>query len=125
MVQEALEGWDLTALDFLFIENVGNLVCPASYDLGEALRLVVLSVTEGEDKPLKYPTIFNSADVAVITKMDLAEVVEFSRETAERNIRAVRPGMEILETAAKTGRGMEAYIAFLEARLADARAAAT
>ena len=125
MVQEALEGWDLTALDFLFIENVGNLVCPASYDLGEALRLVVLSVTEGEDKPLKYPTIFNSADVAVITKMDLAEVVEFSRETAERNIRAVRPGMEILETAAKTGRGMEAYIAFLEARLADARATAT
>ena len=125
MVQDALEGWDLTALDFLFIENVGNLVCPASYDLGEALRLVVLSVTEGEDKPLKYPTIFNSADVAVITKMDLAEVVEFSRETAERNIRAVRPGMEILETAAKTGRGMEAYIAFLEARLADARATAT
>ena len=125
MVQEALEGWDLTALDFLFIENVGNLVCPASYDLGEALRLVVLSVTEGEDKPLKYPTIFNSADVAVITKMDLAEVVEFSRETAERNIRAVRPGMQILETAAKTGRGMEAYIAFLEARLADARATAT
>ena len=125
MVRDALEGWDLTALDFLFIENVGNLVCPASYDLGEALRLVVLSVTEGEDKPLKYPTIFNSADVAVITKMDLAEVVEFSRETAERNIRAVRPGMEILETAAKTGRGMEAYIAFLEARLADARATAT
>lgn len=125
MVEEALAGWDLETLDFLFIENVGNLVCPASYDLGEALRLVVLSVTEGEDKPLKYPTIFNSADVAVITKCDLAEVVEFSREDAVRNIHAVRPGMEILETSAKTGGGMAAYVAFLETRLADMRAGAT
>ena len=72
MVQNSLQGWDLNQLDFLFIENVGNLVCPSSYDLGEDLRLVLLSVTEGEDKPLKYPTIFNSADVAVITKLDLA-----------------------------------------------------
>src|SRR5271154_735193 len=94
MVQNALEGWDLDELDFLFIENVGNLVCPSSYDLGEDLRLVLLSVTEGEDKPLKYPTIFNSADVAVITKMDLASVVEFDSETAFRNIQAVRPSME-------------------------------
>ena len=77
MVQNALEGWDLNDLDFLFIENVGNLVCPSSYDLGENLRLVLISVTEGEDKPLKYPTIFNSADVAVVTKMDLALAVEF------------------------------------------------
>ncbi len=69
MVQNALEGWEVGKLDFLFVENVGNLVCPSSYDLGEDLRLVLLSVTEGEDKPLKYPTIFNSADVAVITKM--------------------------------------------------------
>ena len=73
MVQKAIEGWSVGNLDFLFIENVGNLVCPSSYDLGEDLRLVLISVTEGEDKPLKYPTIFNSADVAVITKMDLAE----------------------------------------------------
>src|SRR6202050_5340499 len=72
MVQNALEGWNLDELDFLFIENVGNLVCPSSYDLGEDLRFVLLSVTEGEDKPLKYPTIFNSADVAVLTKSDLA-----------------------------------------------------
>src|SRR5579883_2048361 len=72
MVQKALEGWNTGRLDFLFIENVGNLVCPASYDLGENLRLVLMSVTEGEDKPLKYPTIFNSADVAVITKIDIA-----------------------------------------------------
>ena len=77
MVEKALEDWTLADLDFLFIENVGNLVCPSSYDLGEDLRLVLLSVTEGEDKPLKYPTIFNSADIAVITKSDLADAVEY------------------------------------------------
>ena len=77
MVESAMAGLNVDELDFLFIENVGNLVCPASYDLGEELRLVLMSVTEGEDKPLKYPTIFNSADVAVITKMDLAAAVEF------------------------------------------------
>jgi hydrogenase nickel incorporation protein HypB len=115
MVRAALDGWTLDALDFLFIENVGNLVCPASYDLGEALRIVALSVTEGEDKPLKYPTIFNSADVAVFTKCDLAEAAEFSRETAERNVQAVRPGMMIFETSAKTGAGMPALLSFLEA----------
>src|SRR3984885_8217547 len=82
MVEHALEGWDLDNLDFLFIENVGNFVCPSSYDLGENLRLVLISVTEGEDKPLKYPTIFNTADIAVVTKMDLAEAVEFTWETA-------------------------------------------
>jgi hydrogenase nickel incorporation protein HypB len=124
MVRTALEGWDLDQLDFLFIENVGNLVCPASYDLGEALRLVVLSVTEGEDKPLKYPTIFNSADVAVITKVDLAAAAEFSWDTAERNIQSVRPGMETLRTSAKTGEGMAEYITFLEARLAEMRTTA-
>jgi hydrogenase nickel incorporation protein HypB len=124
MVRTALEGWDLDQLDFLFIENVGNLVCPASYDLGEALRLVVLSVTEGEDKPLKYPTIFNSADVAIITKVDLAAAAEFSWDTAERNIQSVRPGMETLRTSAKTGEGMAEYITFLEARLAEMRTTA-
>jgi len=124
MVRTALEGWDLDQLDFLFIENVGNLVCPASYDLGEALRLVVLSVTEGEDKPLKYPTIFNSADVAIITNVDLAAAAEFSWDTAERNIQSVRPGMETLRTSAKTGEGMAEYITFLEARLAEMRTTA-
>ncbi len=92
MIDQALTGWEIGALDFLFIENVGNLVCPSSYDLGENLRLVLLSVTEGEDKPLKYPTIFNSADVAVITKMDLAAAVEFDEESLKANIQAVRPG---------------------------------
>ena len=116
MVEKALEGWDLSGLDFLFIENVGNLVCPASYDLGEDLRLVLMSVTEGEDKPLKYPTIFNSADVAIITKMDLADAVEFDRETAFRNIQAVRPGMEVLYLSAKKGEGMDAYFDCLTKR---------
>ncbi len=123
MIQNALEGWDTGELDFLFIENVGNLVCPSSYDLGEDLRLVLLSVTEGEDKPLKYPTIFNSADVAIITKMDLAAAVEFDEQSANRNIQAVRPGMEVFKVSAKSGEGMDAYLEFLERRRIGARAA--
>ncbi len=121
MVQNALEGWDLDQLDFLFIENVGNLVCPSSYDLGEDLRLVLISVTEGEDKPLKYPTIFNSADVAIVSKIDLAAAVEFDSETAYRNIQAVRPGMKVFKLSAKTGEGMEEYLQFLATRLAPMR----
>jgi hydrogenase nickel incorporation protein HypB len=107
MVGKALEDWDLNELDFLFIENVGNLVCPSSYDLGENLRIVLMSVTEGEDKPLKYPTIFNTADVALITKADLAAAVEFDENAATRNIEAVRPGMEIRQVSAKTGANLE------------------
>jgi hydrogenase nickel incorporation protein HypB len=124
MVQTALEDWDLNQLDFLFIENVGNLVCPSSYDLGEDLRLVLISVTEGEDKPLKYPTIFNSADVAVVTKVDLASAVEFDWKTAYDNIQAVRPNMPVLKLSAKTGEGMDEYLRFLVARLAELRQAA-
>jgi hydrogenase nickel incorporation protein HypB len=124
MVQQALEGWDLNSLDYLFIENVGNLVCPASYDLGEDLRFVLLSVTEGEDKPLKYPTIFNSADVTIITKCDLAAAVEFDEALARRNIQAVRPGMEILKLSAKTGEGMPAFLQFLESHNPHFRATA-
>jgi hydrogenase nickel incorporation protein HypB len=124
MVQDALDGWDLRDLDFLFIENVGNLVCPASYDLGEDLRLVLLSVTEGEDKPLKYPTIFNSADVAVITKSDLAAAVEFDETLARRNIQAVRPGMRVLKLSAKTGEGMPVFVEFLEKLRLRSRSAA-
>jgi hydrogenase nickel incorporation protein HypB len=121
MVSNALEGWSLAELDFLFIENVGNLVCPSSYDLGEELRLVLLSVTEGEDKPLKYPTIFNTADVAIITKIDLAGAVEFDREVMQQNIQAVRPGMQVFEASARTGAGMEAWLQFLETRLLQLR----
>src|ERR1700687_4831021 len=124
MVQNALQEWDLNQLDFLFIENVGNLVCPSSYDLGESLRLVLMSVTEGEDKPLKYPTIFNSADVAVITKIDLAAAVEFDWNVARTSIQSVRPGMQIFRLSAKTGQGMEEYLNFLAQQLAEQRAVA-
>jgi hydrogenase nickel incorporation protein HypB len=118
MIEQALSGWNTGQLDFLFIENVGNLVCPSSYDLGENLRLVLLSVTEGEDKPLKYPTIFNSADVAVITKTDLAEAVEFDEQTLRANIQAVRPGMRQFLVSAKTGAGLKDYLQFLTGALA-------
>jgi hydrogenase nickel incorporation protein HypB len=121
MVQNALQGWNVNELDFLFIENVGNLVCPSSYDLGENLRLVLMSVTEGEDKPLKYPTIFNSADVAVITKNELSQAVEFDWEAARKGIESVRPGMQIFRLSAKTGEGMEDYLQFLTQQLADHR----
>ena len=117
MVERALEAWRLDEIDFLFIENVGNLVCPSSYDLGEELRLVLLSATEGEDKPLKYPTIFNSSDVAVITKMDLAEAADFDVAAARCNIESVRPGMQIFEVSSKTGLGMDEFFHFLQARL--------
>ena len=103
----------LLGLDVLFIENVGNLVCTSSYDLGEQLRLVLMSVTEGEDKPLKYPTIFNTADVCVITKMDLANAVEFDLHAARENIQSVRPGMQTIELSVKSGEGMESYFALL------------
>lgn len=116
MVERALDGWNLDELDFLFIENVGNLVCPATYDLGEQLRLVLFSVTEGEDKPLKYPTIFHTADLAVITKIDLAAAVEFDAAAARGSVQSVRPGMPMLELSAKTGEGMEAWLDLLVAR---------
>jgi hydrogenase nickel incorporation protein HypB len=115
MVRDALEGWNVRDLDFLFIENVGNLVCPSSYDIGEDLRLVLLSVTEGEDKPLKYPTIFNTADIAVVTKMDLAEAVEFDLAMAERNIGRVRPGMAVMKVSTKNGTGMTEWLQYLAA----------
>ena len=120
MVARALERLDLNALDVLVIENVGNLVCPAIYDLGESARVVLLSVTEGEDKPLKYPVMFQSAQVVVVNKMDLATAVGFDREAALRNIRRVAPDATIFEVSAKTGKGMEAWYAYLRDRPARA-----
>jgi len=127
MIGKHLEGWealaapgkalDISLLDYLFIENVGNLICPSSYDLGERIRVALLSVTEGEDKPLKYPTLFNSADAAVITKIDLAAPCAFDRELALKNINEIRPGIRIFETSAKTGAGMDAWLAYLEGAL--------
>jgi hydrogenase nickel incorporation protein HypB len=119
MVESALESWPLDSMDFLFIENVGNLVCPSSYDLGEELRFVLLSATEGEDKPLKYPTIFNSSDIAILTKMDLAEAADFDVALARRNIESVRPGMRIFEVSAKTGEGMSEVFDFLGSQRAS------
>ncbi|HUF36416.1 MAG TPA: hypothetical protein VMN37_10730 [Gemmatimonadales bacterium] len=101
------------------MENVGNLVCPASYDLGESLRLVLLSVTEGEDKPLKYPTIFTTADAAVVTKVDMADAAGFDWAAAERSIQAARPGMPVLGVSARSGEGMPELLGFLESRLAE------
>jgi hydrogenase nickel incorporation protein HypB len=115
MVRDAMEDWDLHELDFLFVENVGNLVCPSSYDLGENLRVVLLSVTEGEDKPLKYPTIFNTADLAILTKMDLAEAVEFDLAAAESNIQRVRPGMPVFRVSSKRSTGIAEWLSFLTA----------
>ncbi|MGD0940709.1 MAG: hydrogenase nickel incorporation protein HypB [Terracidiphilus sp.] len=122
MIGKHIDGWEgvvLGGLDYLFIENVGNLVCPSSYDLGEKIRVALLSVTEGEDKPLKYPTLFNSADAAVITKMDIAEPCGFDRETAIRNINEIRPGIRIFETSAKTGAGMEEWLGYLAEKQAN------
>jgi hydrogenase nickel incorporation protein HypB len=123
MIAKHLDAWaglSLTDLRYLFIENVGNLVCPSSYDLGERIRIALLSVTEGEDKPLKYPGLFNSADAAVITKIDIADPCGFNRELALRNINEIRPGIRIFETSAKTGAGMEEWFAYLaeQARIA-------
>jgi hydrogenase nickel incorporation protein HypB len=112
MVEKALAAWQPGNLDFLFIENVGNLVCPSSFDLGENLRLVLVSTSEGEDKPLKYPTIFNTADVAVITKLDMTQVAGIDLPLLERNIVSVRPGIRIFKVSARTGAGMDDLLHF-------------
>ena len=114
MIERELCDWSLADIEILFIENVGNLVCPASWDLCESLRIALLSVTEGEDKPLKYPGLFNTCDVTLITKTDLAEACEFNRKAALDNIQAVRPGMQVFETSARTSLGVDHWIHFLQ-----------
>src|SRR4051795_9983564 len=114
MVRTALEGWDLAGLDYLFIENVGNLVCPASFDLGEDLRVLLFPVTEGEDKPLKYPTLINTADVTIISKLDLAWAVGFDLALARRNLEEPRPGAGVRGVSARSGVGIEEWIEPLE-----------
>lgn len=115
MVAHALEKLDTANLKTLFIENVGNLVCPATYDLGESKRIVLLSVTEGEDKPQKYPVIFHNSDLVLITKTDLAGAVGFNREKALACIRQTAPKAQILEVSAKTGAGLEAWFEWIQA----------
>lgn len=116
MVARAMGRIPLDGLDVLVIENVGNLVCPASYDLGEDMRVVLLSVTEGEDKPLKYPVMFRTAQVVVVNKMDIAQAVGFDRDAALRNIRRVAPDATTLEVSARTGQGMTDWYTYLEER---------
>jgi hydrogenase nickel incorporation protein HypB len=117
MVAEATAKLDLDALQLLIIENVGNLVCPSGYDLGEDVRVVLLSVTEGEDKPLKYPTMFKTADVVIVNKMDIAEAVGFDRDAAISNIHRMVPQATIFEVSARTGLGMEDWYRYLEQRI--------
>jgi hydrogenase nickel incorporation protein HypB len=120
MVESHLADWRLEAIELLFIENVGNLVCPASYDLGEAAKIVLLSVTEGEDKPLKYPSIFFKAELAVLTKTDLLPYVPFNVRAAEENLRRVHPGIDILKLSSSSGQGIEDWLGWLEKRIAHA-----
>ena len=116
LVRNAICGWDLDQIDMLFIENVGNLVCPSSWDLGEDLRVLLCASTEGEDKPLKYPTLINTADLVVLSKMDLAAAVDFDVAAALGNIQQVRPGAPVLQVSAKTGQGMAEWISHLNQR---------
>ncbi len=120
-VEGALAQAGFGALDLLFIENVGNLICPTNYDLGEDFKVVLLSLTEGDDKPSKYPAIFARAQVALLTKMDLAPVVEFDLEGVERQIRTLNPRGEIFRLSARSGEGMEAWCRRLERQLAAKR----
>ena len=116
MIERGLEGWRLEDIDLLLIENVGNLVCPASYDLGEAAKIVVLSVTEGEDKPLKYPSIFFKSELLVLNKIDLLPYVPFDIAAAAENARRVHPGMEILRVSSLTCDGIRDWLVWLERR---------
>ena len=117
MIERGLEGWDLDQIDLLLIENVGNLVCPTSYDLGERAKIVVLSVTEGEDKPLKYPGIFYKAELMILNKIDLLPYVPFKAELARQCANRVHPGIEILEVSCTTGAGLDAWQSWLKARV--------
>ncbi len=116
MVEQSIGDWDLDDIELLFIENVGNLVCPTSYDLGEASKIVVLSVTEGEDKPLKYPGIFHKSDLMILNKMDLLPYVPFNVARARENARQINPAIDIVETSCVTGVGLAKWQAWLAER---------
>jgi hydrogenase nickel incorporation protein HypB len=116
MVERHLVDWRLEDLDLLIVENVGNLVCPSSYDLGEDAKIVLLSTTEGEDKPLKYPSIFFKSELMLLTKIDLLPYVPFSADLAKENAQRVHPQMEILEVSSTTGEGLDRWMEWLEKR---------
>ena len=121
MIERHLSDWRIEDLDLLLIENVGNLVCPSSYDLGEAAKIVLLSVTEGEDKPLKYPSIFFKSDLLILTKTDLLPYVPFDIEAAAENARRVHPGMEIVKVSSLNGNGLDEWLTWLAQRRTTAR----
>lgn len=116
MVERGLGDWPLESLEILFVENVGNLVCPSSYDLGEEARVVVLSVTEGDDKPLKYPATFHRADLMILNKVDLLPYVSFDVAAAHENARRSNPAIDIRNVSCTTGEGFDAWLRWLEAR---------
>ena len=116
MIEKHIADWDLAELDLLIVENVGNLVCPSSYDLGEAAKIVLLSVTEGEDKPLKYPSIFFKSELMVLTKTDLLPYVPFDADLAVANARRVHPDMEVVKVACLQGNGLNEWMKWLEQR---------
>jgi hydrogenase nickel incorporation protein HypB len=116
LVHEALHHFELRQEELFFIENVGNLVCPAVYDLGEATRVVVLSVTEGEDKPLKYPVMFRKADLVLLSKIDLVPHLDVDLDAIRDNVARVMPSAGLLAVSARTGEGIDEWIAWLQAR---------
>jgi hydrogenase nickel incorporation protein HypB len=117
LVQDALVNFELAQLDILFIENVGNLVCPANYDLGEQKKIVIVSTTEGDDKPSKYPTMFRVAEVMIINKTDLLPYVDFSLDQVRKNAGQINPGLLIFETSCKTGNGLDNWINWIRSQL--------
>jgi hydrogenase nickel incorporation protein HypB len=117
LVQDALPHFDLAGLDILFIENVGNLVCPANYDLGEQKKVVIVSTTEGDDKPSKYPAMFRVAEVMIINKTDLLPYVDFSMDRVRQNALQINPHLEVFETSCKTGSGLENWIEWIHRQL--------
>jgi len=119
MVERHLAEWNLADLDTLIVENVGNLVCPTGYDLGEAFKIVMLSVTEGEDKPLKYPSIFFKSELMILNKIDLLPYVPFNADQAKANARKVHPGMEILDVSCTSGAGLDEWMNWLKQKRSD------
>lgn len=119
MVESHLPEVDRHGLDLLIVENVGNLVCPTAYDLGEDAKVVLVSTTEGEDKPLKYPAIFHRAELALMTKVDLMPHLDFDRDLLLQNIHTVHPGMQVLEVSARTGQGLDAWLDWIRAKVAE------
>lgn len=116
MIERHIAGWSLGDIDVLFVENVGNLVCPSSYDLGEDSKIVLLSVTEGEDKPLKYPSIFFKSELMILNKIDLLPYVPFNAEVAVENARRVNPGIDVVRLSCATGQGVELWMDWIESR---------